>query len=81
MIDVFDEKSSWRAADVYLRKARIYVVSLRRNGERGWVHTPAAVLDKDVSDRELGGAVMADLVTVQPHVNCEPLDCHGNICS
>jgi hypothetical protein len=58
VIDVFDEKPSWRAADVYLRKAHIYVVSLRRNGERGWVHTPAAMLDKDVSDRELGGAVL-----------------------
>jgi len=59
VIGVFDEKPSWRAADVYLRKARIYVVSLRRGGKRGWVHAPSAVLDEDVSDRELGGAVLA----------------------
>jgi hypothetical protein len=53
---------SWRAADVYLRKGRIYVVSSQLHGDPGGFHSdweslpslPFLALDAAASDGEVG---------------------------
>jgi hypothetical protein len=61
---------AWRAADVYLRKERIYVLSSQLHGDpvgrrypgRDWgslKSPPFIALDATTSDRDLGAAVLA----------------------
>jgi hypothetical protein len=58
---------AWRAADVYLRKKRIYVVSSQLHGDPGGLHSdwnslaspPFLALDAAASNRDLGAAVLA----------------------
>jgi hypothetical protein len=53
-------QQAWQAADVYLHKGRLYVLSSQRDIGPGYIHAPPYfALDGSSSGHELGASVLA----------------------